>query len=141
MPSVHTLVRKPKIIKKVPKGTSEYQAAWIVESDEEEDEDDDVEDEEGSEESEEEMEEDLEPNEEEGDFQEQEEKMETMSQMESFGNLGDTELDMGEMTKYREEREEVQWPDEVETPHDVPARQRFQKYRGLKSFRYTLHKE
>lgn len=35
----------------------------------------------------------------------------------------------------KEMKNEMDYPDEVETPLDVPARVRFQKYRGLKSFR------
>lgn len=57
------------------------------------------------------------------------------SQAETEGMMEDDEMDMEEVEKYRQEREDAQWPDEVDTPHNVPARERFQKYRGMKSFR------
>ena len=37
--------------------------------------------------------------------------------------------------RQREERDDREFPDEVDTPEDVPARIRFQRYRGLRSFR------
>ena len=37
-------VKEKKVVKRVPKGTSEYQAAWIINSDDEGDNDDDDED-------------------------------------------------------------------------------------------------
>lgn len=46
-------------------------------------------------------------------------------------------INMSEVKKYREERENAQWPDETETPQNIPAREAFMKYRGLKSFRYV----
>lgn len=41
------------------------------------------------------------------------------------------------LKKIKEERTDQQWPDEIDTPKDVLARIRFQKYRGLESFNAT----
>ena len=35
----------------------------------------------------------------------------------------------------REEEEDLTFPDELDTPKDIPARVRFQRYRGMRSFR------
>lgn len=37
--------------------------------------------------------------------------------------------------RQREEEDDLQFPDELDTPQDVPARIRFQRYRGMRSFR------
>jgi len=39
------------------------------------------------------------------------------------------------LSSFLEAHLEQLFPDEVDTPKDIPARIRFQKYRGLKSFR------
>ena len=35
----------------------------------------------------------------------------------------------------REEQDDAEFPDEIDTPRDIPARQRFARYRGLRSMR------
>lgn len=37
--------------------------------------------------------------------------------------------------RQREERDDREFPDEVDTPKDIAARVRFQRYRGMRSFR------
>eukprot|EP00041_Stephanoeca_diplocostata_P012260 m.205463 g.205463 ORF g.205463 m.205463 type:complete len:815 (-) comp18879_c1_seq1:424-2868(-) len=53
----------------------------------------------------------------------------------------DNEMDVDEDTKTRESlrlaRDEVDFPDEVDTPLDAKAKDRFRKYRGLQSFRHS----
>ncbi|VDO35077.1 unnamed protein product [Brugia timori] len=63
------------------------------------------------------------------------EKMSIISDAESSMDIKDEEINMAEVEKYREARENEQFPDEIDTPIDVAARIRFQRYRSLKSFR------
>nr|XP_008123256.1 PREDICTED: pre-rRNA-processing protein TSR1 homolog [Anolis carolinensis] len=134
-----SLQRSKKISRKVPKGTSAYQAAWILDEeelqngseDEEEEEEDDHNDlmeeafsQDGSSEEEEEEESGSE-----------EEECETMTLPEAEEEEEEMEEEEAMLEKYRQERQQEMFPDEVDTPRDVAARVRFQKYRGLKSFR------
>ncbi|XP_015238315.1 PREDICTED: pre-rRNA-processing protein TSR1 homolog isoform X1 [Cyprinodon variegatus] len=139
--------RKNKRLMKVPKGTSDYQATWIVDEDEEEngetdeessdDDDDDI------------MDETMAGEEEENDSQEagsqvaseDEEEEEELCSTEKGGadqryddNM-DEEAEQEGLKRYREARSHEMFPDEVDTPLDAAARIRFQRYRGLKSFR------
>ncbi|KAK1225651.1 ribosome biogenesis protein tsr1 [Marasmius sp. AFHP31] len=126
----------PKSVRRVPRGTSEYQATWIVDDD---DEDEDAEEDKENrnevvmEEDEPEEMVDLQPD----------EDMETDTNNRKSVNFDFEELDHEEEAKQlktwrdrkREEEDDLNFPDEIDTPQDVPARTRFQRYRGLRSFR------
>ncbi|VFV35204.1 pre-rrna-processing protein tsr1 [Lynx pardinus] len=127
------LKESSKVVKKVPKGTSSYQAEWILDEDGEsggEDEYDDTEHEDFIEEE----------SQDESSEKEEEEECETMTIGESvhddlYDENVDEEAEEKMLEKYKQERLQEMFPDEVDTPRDVAARIRFQKYRGLKSFR------
>ncbi|KAF8893439.1 ribosome biogenesis protein tsr1 [Infundibulicybe gibba] len=124
----------PKAVKRIPKGMSEYQAAWII------DEDDDAEDEQDDtgvrdvdiQDGEEEEMQDV-------PVRDDDHEMET----ESRKSVAFQDLDVEEEEKQletwrnrkREEEDDVNFPDEIDTPKEVHARTRFQRFRGMRSFR------
>uniref|UniRef100_A0A8C2TJ56 Pre-rRNA-processing protein TSR1 homolog n=1 Tax=Coturnix japonica TaxID=93934 RepID=A0A8C2TJ56_COTJA len=130
--------KENKRVVKVPKGTSKYQAAWIVDDGEEgsEEGDDDDDDDDFGDDMMEEAVSQGESSEEEEELAEEECETMTMSECMRDDQYDEKmEEDEQMLEKYKQERMDEMFPDEVDTPRDVPARVRFQKYRGLKSFR------
>jgi len=138
-------------IKRVPKGTSEYQAAWILDDQEEieAEEDSDGEDSDDNDDDAN-MDDIIQPKDDEEDSEEENEDyeddiMDSMSVAESTSNNTEDydkkvnfSDEVDEMERIKQERMEAMFPDEVDTPMDTPARIRFQRYRGLKSFRNSI---
>ncbi|KAI8900619.1 hypothetical protein BC833DRAFT_618364 [Globomyces pollinis-pini] len=115
--------------RKVPVGTSSYQAAWILDDDEngEEVSDDD-----------EQMQPEDDSDMDNGDSEGEQEEIDVDTRSVKFDGLDDEEnaLQLKDYLKrVEEERDHLQFPDEVDTPQYISAAERFARYRGLKSFR------
>ena len=121
--AAHAPVVKRVVRRRVPVGMTEFEAAWLVDSGEEDDEEDMQEAERMSEGEDEAS----------GGGGVQEDDPEGQAGLDMMED-GDDPLDS---LREREDDERL-WPDEVEAPIDMPARERFARYRGLDSFRTSV---
>ncbi|KAK3744874.1 hypothetical protein QZH41_003654 [Actinostola sp. cb2023] len=129
------------------KEAEDYQASWITEGendddDNEESDNDDDDDDEADDEFIRDIKQENDDDDDESMKMDDEEEYESLSVSggpETDNAKYDDDIDVNEeliqLEKLRSERENELFPDEMDTPKDVPARIRFQKFRGLKSFR------
>ncbi|XP_063696965.1 pre-rRNA-processing protein TSR1 homolog [Culicoides brevitarsis] len=135
--------KKTKLVKRIPKGMSDYQAAWIPDIEEVSDNSEEDTDEEGEENEEymscdsdnQEPQDQEEEDEDEGEFDMVSVASEAPANDEAYDKTMDMDEEKISLEKVKAAQEEKKWPDEIDTPRDVPVRERYQKYRGLESFR------
>ncbi|KAL6574370.1 hypothetical protein OROHE_001274 [Orobanche hederae] len=121
----------------LPRGTSDYQAAWIVDETDGEGSDSGDSDDNGMEldRGEGRFDQKFKDEVESLNLEDIDNETQNNSEMIEGENLTREQIE-DEIKKIKEAHaEDQEFPDEVETPIDVPARKRFAKYRGLKSLR------
>ena len=123
---------EPELVKKkMPKGLTDYQAAWYVSDSDEDEEAGEEYSQSDSEDIEMEVEDDI-PIAESSHTEVQSEIDDSTSEMHI--DLSPEE-EARQHTLFKEREEDAKFPDEVEYPPNIPARIRFARYRALKSFR------